>query len=153
MVDNDVVIPFDLLVNMLDEPVDVCLGFYAHRDSDNIYRGRTSVCRLYDPYGELYFNYPLDSEYTAKELEELRAGGKKKIQIHGGGMGCAFIKTDVFRRLDYPWYDWVNYDDDNRGMLSEDLYFCEQCKMYGIPVYTDTRTGSGHVLRRVQWPD
>lgn len=152
MVDNDVVIPSDVLVNMLDNPVDVCLGFYAHRDNDNIYRGRTSVCKLYDPSGELYFNYPLDSEYTAKELEELRAGGKKKIQIHGGGMGCAFIKTDVFRRLDYPWYDWVNYDDDNRGMLSEDLYFCEQCKMYGIPVYTDTRTGSGHMLRRVQWP-
>lgn len=152
MVDNDVVIPSDVLVNMLDDPVDVCLGFYAHRDNDNIYRGRTSVCKLYDPSGELYFNYPLDSEYTAKELEELRTGGKKKIQIHGGGMGCAFIKTDVFRRLDYPWYDWVNYDDDNRGMLSEDLYFCEQCKMYGIPVYTDTRTGSGHMLRRVQWP-
>lgn len=152
MVDNDVVIPSDVLVNMLDDPVDVCLGFYAHRDNDNIYRGRTSVCKLYDPSGELYFNYPLDSEYTAKELEELRAGGKKKIQIHGGGMGCAFIKTDVFRRLDYPWYDWVNYDDDNRGMLSEDLYFCEQCKMYGISVYTDTRTGSGHMLRRVQWP-
>ena len=152
MVDNDVVISSDVLVNMLDDPVDVCLGFYAHRDNDNIYRGRTCVCKLYDPSGELYFNYPLDSEYTAKELEELRAGGKKKIQIHGGGMGCAFIKTDVFRRLDYPWYDWVNYDDDNRGMLSEDLYFCEQCKMYGIPVYTDTRTGSGHMLRRVQWP-
>ena len=152
MVDNDVVIPSDVLVNMLDDPVDVCLGFYAHRDNDNIYRGRTSVCKLYDPSGELYFNYPLDSEYTAKELKELQAGGKKKIQIHGGGMGCAFIKTDVFRRLDYPWYDWVNYDDDNRGMLSEDLYFCEQCKMYGIPVYTDTRTGSGHMLRRVQWP-
>ena len=153
MVDNDVVIPSDVLINMLDEPVDVCLGFYAHRDSDNIYRGRTSVCRLYDPYGELYFNYPLDSEYTAKELEELRANGMKKIQIHGGGMGCAFIKTDIFRTLDYPWYDWVNYADEHRGMLSEDLYFCEQCKMYGIPVYTDTRTGSGHILRRVQWPD
>lgn len=152
MVDNDVVIPSDVLVNMLDDPVDVCLGFYAHRDNDNIYRGRTSVCKLYDPSGELYFNYPLDSEYTAKELEELRTSGKKKIQIHGGGMGCAFIKTDIFRRLEYPWYDWVNYDDEHRGMLSEDLYFCEQLKMYGIPVYTDTRTGCGHMLRRVQWP-
>ena len=152
MVDNDVVIPSDVLVNMLDDPVDVCLGFYAHRDNDNIYRGRTSVCKLYDPSGELYFNYPLDSEYTAQELEELRTSGKKKIQIHGGGMGCAFIKTDIFRRLEYPWYDWVNYDDEHRGMLSEDLYFCEQLKMYGIPVYTDTRTGCGHMLRRVQWP-
>ena len=153
MVDNDVVVPADILISMLDAPVDVCLGYYAHRDNDNIYRGRTSVCKLYDDHGNLHFNYPLESEYTAQELEELRANGVKKLQIHGGGMGCAFIKTDIFRRLEYPWYDWVNYDDEHRGMLSEDLYFCEQLKMYGIPVYTDTRTGCGHMLRRVQWPE
>lgn len=153
MVDNDVVIPSDVLVNMLDEPVDVCLGFYAHRGNDNLYYGRTSVCKLYDSAGGLYFNYPLDSEYTAKELEELRNRGEKKIQIHGGGMGCAFIRTDIFRRIEYPWYDWVNYADDHRGMLSEDLYFCEQLKMYGIPVYTDTRTGCGHILRHIQRPE
>ncbi len=152
MVDNDVVVPADILISMLDDPVDVCLGYYAHRDSDNIYRGRTSVCKLYDDAGNLHFNYPLESEYTAKELTELRNSGTHKVKIHGGGMGCAFIKTDVFRRLDYPWYDWVNYDDEHRGMLSEDLYFCEQLKMYGIPVYTDTRAGCGHMLRRNQWP-
>ena len=87
--------------------------------------------------------------HTAKELEELRAGGKKKIQIHGGGMGCAFIKTDIFSRLSFPYYDWVNYPD--RGILSEDLFFCEQCKERGIPIYTDTRVGCGHIFRRTQW--
>ena len=67
-------------------------------------------------------------------------------------MGCAFISTAIFRRLSYPWYDWVNYRDENRGMLSEDLYFCELCRKDGIPIYTDTRVECGHILRRVQWP-
>ena len=147
MVDNDVVLPRDALKNLLDDPKDVCLGFYAHRDPDNIYRGRTCACKLG------WYNYPLESEYTAQELKELRDQGTYKLEIHGGGMGCALIRTDVFRRLRYPWYDWVNYADDHRGMLSEDLYFCEQCKNSQIKVYTDSRVGCGHMLRRVQWPE
>lgn len=155
MVDNDVVVPETALKDMLDEPVDVCLGYYAHRDNDNLYRGRVSACKYSDPnnYGFPYINYPLDSEYTGEEMLSLRRQGKKKIRIHGGGMGCALIRTEVFRKLEYPWYDWVNYADANQGMLSEDLFFCERCKQAGIPVYTDARAGCGHVLRHVQWPE
>ena len=151
MVDNDVVLPKDALVNLTDDLKDVCLGFYAHRDSDNIYRGRTCVCKLLDENGVRYFNYPLESEYTATELAELKEKGEYKVRIHGGGMGCAFIKTSLFEKIKYPWYDWVNYK--GRGMLSEDLYFCEQCKANSILVYTDTRVNCGHMLRHVQFAD
>ncbi len=151
MVDNDVVIPQDAIKNMLDEPKDVCLGYYAHRDNDNIFRGRTCICRLKDDYGRNYYNYPLESEYTDEEFRKLNDRGEYKIQIHGGGMGCAFIRTNVFNKLQYPWYDWVNYADNHRGMLSEDLYFCEKCKKAGIPIFTDSRVGCGHMLRHIQY--
>lgn len=153
MVDNDVVLPKDVLQNLLDDAKDVCLGFYAHRDVDNIYRGRTCVCKLYDESGVKYFNYPLESEYTAEELRAMRESNQYKVQIHGGGMGCALIKTDVFRKIEYPWYDWVNYKNDHRGMLSEDLYFCEACRKKCIPIYTDTRAVCGHLLRRIQFAE
>lgn len=142
MVDNDVVLPADALINLLEDPKDVCLGYYAHRNAANVYDGKTSVCRL----GE--FNYT--QQYPATELRDLAQRGIHKLQIHGGGMGCALIKADMFRQLQFPWFDWVNYKD--RGVLSEDLYFCEQCNRNGIPVYTDTRVGCGHLLRRLQWP-
>ena len=147
MVDNDVILPRSVLLDMLSDPVDVCLGYYAHRNADNRYTGRVSVCKLG------WYNYPLESEHTAEEMFRLRSEGRHKIEIHGGGMGCALIRTAVFERLKYPWYDWVNYADDNRGMLSEDLYFCEQCKAVKIPVYTDARAGCGHIFRYVQWPE
>lgn len=153
MVDNDVVLPKDALINLLETPVDVCLGYYAHRDNDNRYRGRSCVCKLYDENGNKHFNYPLESEYTADELKELKDSGEYRIQIHGGGMGCAFIKTDVFNRIKYPWYDWVNYANEHRGMLSEDLYFCEGCRKNSIPIYTDTRVNCGHILRHIQYVD
>lgn len=144
MVDNDVVLPRDTLKWMLEDAKDVCLGYYAHRETDNVYSGKTSVCKL----GE--FNYT--KQYTAEELGEKRKDGEHKLWIHGGGMGCALIRTNVFRKIKYPWYDWVNYADDNRGMLSEDLYFCEQCRKAGILIFADTRAACGHMLRHVQWP-
>lgn len=153
MVDNDVVLPADALQNLLEDATDVCLGFYAHRDADNIYRGRTCVCKLFDDKGVKYFNYPLESEYTAEELRQMRDSGQYKIQIHGGGMGCALINTNVFKRIDYPWYDWVNYKHGHRGMLSEDLFFCEACRKKAIPIFTDARVVCGHLLRRVQFAE
>lgn len=148
MVDNDVVLPKDALINLTDDPKEVCIGFYAHRGADNLFHGNTNICRLFDKNGELYFNYPLESEYTADEMRGMREAGMYKIQVHGGGMGCALIKTDVFRRLKYPWYDWVHYK--NGRMLGEDLYFCELCKKARIPVFTDTRVACGHIFRHVQ---
>lgn len=153
MVDNDVVVPSDIIKIMLDDPKDVVLGYYAHRNADNKYTGNTCICKLTDDNGINYFNYPLESEYTADDMKKFRENGRFKIQIHGGGMGCAFIKTDVFRRINYPWYDWVNYADDHRGMLSEDLYFCEACKKKQIPIYTDSRAACGHMFRFIQYCD
>ena len=148
MVDNDVVLPKDALQNLLDDCKSVTLGIYAHRDGDNIYRGRTCVCKVSDENGKAYFNYPLESEYKEQEIKALRESGRYKIQIHGGGMGCALIMTEVFSKTKYPWYDWTNYK--HGGMLSEDLYFCENCRKHNIPIYTDTRVVCGHMFRHVQ---
>ena len=153
MVDNDVTVPEDALVNLISHDVDVVSGFYAHRDRNNVFSGRTCVCRLLQPDGEPYFNYPAESEYTADEMREMRERGEHLVQVHGGGMGCVLIKTSVFATLDYPWYDWVNYPDDNRGLLSEDLYFCEKMKWKRMPVHVDTRVACGHMFRRIERVD
>ena len=152
MVDNDVVLPKDALTKLLENAQMVNLGYYAHREADNIYRGKTCICRLKDKDGNEYYHFPMESEYTAEEMQKMAETGANKILVHGGGMGCALIWTEVFRKCTYPWYDWVNYGDANRGMLSEDLYFCVLCRNNGIPIYADVRVGCGHLLRHVQWP-
>ena len=152
-VDNDVVLQKDALKLLLEDAKDVCLGYYAHRGPDNVYSGRTCICRLKDADGNEYYHYPLESEYTAAEMKNMADAGETKIEVHGGGMGCALIKTHVFRKASYPWYDWVNYGDANKGMLSEDLYFCCLCRNYGIRIYSDVRVGCGHLMRYLQWPE
>ena len=42
-VDNDVSLPVDTIKLLTENPKEVCLGYYAHRDTDNIYRGRTCI--------------------------------------------------------------------------------------------------------------
>lgn len=150
-VDNDTVVPKETLVWMLDDAKQVCLGYYAHRGPDNVYTGNTNICRLYDKNGVKYFHYPLESEYLGSELHAMAEAGQYKVQVHGGGMGCSLIKVDLFRRLNYPWYDWVHYKTGK--MLGEDLYFCELCRKSGIPIFTDTRVNCGHLLRHVQFAD
>lgn len=150
MVDSDVTPPKDALANLLSHREKVVIGYYAHRDKSNLYSGRTCACRLADANGVPYLSYPLESEYTADELREMRERGEYLVQIHGGGMGCIMIDVTVFFGWPYPWFDWVNYSDDDRSMLSEDLYFCEGCRNSDVPVYVDTRVSCGHLLRHIQ---
>lgn len=150
MVDNDVTVPADALSNLLSHDVDCVSGFYLHRNEDNTPSDRTCVCKLLDASGHAYFNYPLESEYTKGDMADMRERGEYLVEIHGGGTGCVLIKTDVFNRVRYPWFDWVNYRDAHRGMLSEDLYFCEELRKKGIPRYVDTRVACGHLFRRIE---
>ena len=141
-VDNDVTPPRDALVNLISHGVDVCSGYYAHRDKSGNDTDKSNVCKL----GE--FNYT--NQYTGAELKEMRERGDHLFRIHGGGMGCILIRVDVFRRIKYPWYDWVNYVDDKHSMLSEDLYFCEECKFMHIKIHADSRVACGHMMRNIK---
>lgn len=145
MVDNDVTPPSDALVNLLSHDVDVCLGYYLHRNKGNDDTLKTCLCKQ----GEL--NYT--QQYTGEELKELQDRGEYLVRIHGGGMGCALIKTSVFNRIMYPYYQWINYNDARHSVLSEDLYFCEQCKNARIKIFADSRVACGHMFRQIKTVD
>lgn len=143
MVDSDVVLSKDALKNLLSHGESVVLGYYAHRNKANDETVKTCLCKL----GEI--NYTM--QYTADELKAMRERGEYLFRIHGGGMGCALIRTSVFDRMPYPYYDWKNYNDANHSLLSEDLYFCEQCRYAGIEIFADSRVSCGHMFRRIKF--
>ena len=151
MVDNDVIMPRDALKNLLEDDKDVVFGYCAHRGHDNRYDGRTTICRLYDSKGKKYFDYTKDSMYTGQEMRTFRENNDYKIQIHGAGTACVLIKTSVFEKLKFPWFRWVEYD--MKRQLSEDLFFCEQCKVAKVPLFVDSRVECGHIFRYAQYAD
>ena len=118
MVDSDVTPPKDALANLVSHGRECVSGFYIHRNEANEPTDRTCACKLADEIGIPYFDYPLESEYTKDELSDMRERGEHLVEIHGGGMGCVLVRTDVFDHISYPWFDWVNYRNEHRGMLS-----------------------------------
>lgn len=142
MIDNDTVVPDDALINLLSDDKDIILGYYAHRVFNSKYDGRTNACK-----NDGEFNYT--HQYSGAELKALRDSGAYIVQIHGGGLGCALIKISVLDNLAFPYFDWTNYA--NNYVLSEDLFFAENCRQHSVPIYLDTRVECGHIFRYTQY--
>lgn len=135
-VDSDVVVPPDALANMLEHGALVVLGYYPRQ-------GRPDVTCLFRDEGKPGH----DSPFTAADIARMRDAGCNLFEVKGGGLGCALIRTDVFGKIAEPWFRYVTYKDG--GHLSEDLWFCKQCREAGIKVRADARVACGHYARNL----
>ncbi len=153
MVDNDIELPQDALRNLLEHETDFVMGYYLNRYA----RGEERFTTLY----RLGAGWKM---YAASELRQLRDGGTTRIEVKGGGMGCALIRPSVFERVRFPWFEWT---DINRTVIDaedayscydafasggEDINFCNRVTQANIRIYADPRVGCGHEFREVKWP-
>lgn len=131
MVDSDIVLPSDALVLMANPLVDICLGVYPRK------RTMTGQTELFLP-GQADF-----TDENNISMHEVRACGEPRIEVMGGGMGCAFISVNVLKAMSFPWFTYVTYP--NGTVLSEDLDFCCKAREKGFLIFADTRVQCGHV--------
>lgn len=145
-VDNDEIVPKDALTNLLESeqsyPLGHCMvvGYCLSRPTNMANTNRRTTAFKFG--GK---DYVTEDAYKAEELMQLREDGITKVQIRGSGLGCALIHREIFERMQYPYFKWVEYN--NRAQLSEDLYFCEQFRSIVTPIYVDTRVSCGHMMR------
>ena len=134
MVDSDIILPKNALIDLLEQFPKVCFGYYIrHKSSKKIEHTETTI------------NKPGDSNtnpFFTEELIKNRDNGIYRLPIRSAGAGCALIQTKVFEDLEYPWFDYISYKD--KTFLSEDYYFCKQCRDAQIPLYVDTRVACSH---------
>lgn len=132
MVDSDTLIPEDTLKLMLDPPADVVLGVCPRK---NTKEGKTAIIRFGAPeYADSYYYSDLP---------------EKRTQVKGGGFACALVKTTVFGKLDSPYFQYVTNADGST--LSEDFYFCQNCRSFGVDVWVEPRVKCGHLARYYQY--
>jgi len=60
------------------------------------------------------------------------------------GTGGMLIRSEVFRELEYPWFE--------HGRASEDLIFCDRAREAGFPIYCDLGSRIGHLTVAAIWP-
>lgn len=140
-VDNDVTFGGDYLEKLMEHDLPVVMGYYDHRPTDPSDKLlRTNLCKM----GQVSYI----EQVTPEEIDEAREEGYDLIQVKGGGLGFTLIDMQVFEKLMYPYFLFVNYGDGQS--LSEDLFFCEQCARAGIDIFADTRCYCGHMFREIR---
>ena len=89
---------------------DIAVGWYYKK------RTRTDETVIFD-FGKDFNNKNM---IYGKILME----ANNPFDIKGGGLGIALVYVNVFRKMPYPYFKYVIYDNDT--ILSEDLYFCRE---------------------------
>lgn len=65
------------------------------------------------------------------------------FEVSGIGMGCTLIRTEIFEKLEKPWFKTVDtvekfYDGiPGAEAWTEDLYFCHKVDQAGFKMYAD----------------
>ena len=155
MVDNDIELPRDALTLLMEHDEDFVMGWYLNRYA----RGERRKACLFKMGGIGW------EMFTADELRALRDGGTNLVEVAAGGMGCALVKVDVFRRMEFPWFEWrdlnrfprlaksvLSLPGDAFNSGGEDVTFCQAVAAVGVTPYADTRVACGHEFREVVWP-
>lgn len=131
MLDSDTLLPKDALQNLLDPQEDIVLGFCPKKNTKNSSSAHISVG---DPSNQIRLtNMP----------------SQDRIELLYGGMACAVIKADVFKRVPSPWFkfEWTQ----EFGHTSEGYYFCVQARKCGYKIWGDARVRCGHLARYFQY--
>lgn len=109
MVDSDIILPSSAIIELMKCKSDIALGWY--------FRKKTQSDQT------IIFNFGKDfNDDNCIKGDTMQNHIPDIIDVKGGGLGIALIKTNVFKDIDYPYFRFVTYKDNT--VLSEDLYFC-----------------------------
>lgn len=115
-VDSDMILPEDALIKLLSHGGDIVSGAYAFKDLKS----------------QDIIAFSVDN----KRIAVSEADGL--TEVGGIGFGCCLTKTDIFDRLDFPYFV---FGED----YGEDIYFCRKARAAGYKIYLDPDVKCGHI--------
>lgn len=127
MLDDDMVIPQDLLQRLMKHKKDITGALYFQRG------GAYHPVLMHQASGKdglkgIDFIHHFD--------QRLRNPGLHEFDIIGGG--CMLFKTEVFEKLPKPYF-WID------GIIGTDVHICSTLKTAGYKVWADTSIELGHI--------
>lgn len=131
--DDDHVWPSDHLMRLLKHDEMIVGSLYMRRQP---------------PFVPLAFSHmDEDGTYTAIDLTTLP--GEGLLQVHAVGTAGLLVKSEVFRAIEYPWFEWGKVGNWEAG---EDIIFCEKAREAGFNIYVDLEAQLGHMAPSAIWP-
>jgi len=127
MLDDDMVVPDDLVSRLLAHQKDVCGALYYQRGGS------------YHPVilaREILQDGNWVSRFLRQDHPIIRDPGLHMVDIIGGG--CMLFKVDVFRKLVPPYFWWEH-------SMGTDIAICNRLVDAGIDIWCDTSIELGHL--------
>jgi len=131
--DSDMLYPHDSIVRLIQAHKQVIGGFYVKRLPPIV----STQYKTFDERG-----------YGLLDPIEPNQG---IIEIAATGFGGVLVKTEVFKRLNYPYFEMIHMP--NGEVFGEDTYFCSRMKEQDIAVYSDSNLIYGHQTNSFIYPD
>ena len=125
-IDDDIVVPIDIIPRLLRHDKLVVGGWYILRGN------RLPSVFMAGKFGG----------YVQVSQQELVKARRKQplLPVDGNGAGCLLIQREVFNILDKPYF----LEMDGAQGCGEDLYFFQKCRRFGIPTYCDPNLFCNH---------
>lgn len=132
-VDDDVVLRPDALLRLLAHDKDMVGGLYLMRNY---------------PHLPILFDESYDDGRC--RFSCLKPGRRGLVEAVNTGLGCALIKTAVFRKMDQPWIRIGQLEKDH---WCDDIEFFNRARnQYGYKLYVDLEVQAGHMLNATIFP-
>lgn len=126
-VDSDISFPPDTLKRLLAHDRDIVSGLYIQRIPG------THALEIYLPNQQ--------GGMTRAEYSQLPEN--QLINVAGCGFGCVLVKSEVFRAVGYPQFEY-HVALDHNNTVSEDTDFCAKAMAKGFKIYADTSVKCKH---------
>src|SRR5215204_388475 len=132
-IDDDMVMPEDTLLKLVEHDLDGVLGLYLMRNY---------------PHFPVAFDRAFGNGFNKFLYLEPKVQGV--IPITNGGLGCALIKTEVFKKMQEPW---VTLGEIQKDGWCDDVSFFNRYRAAGFKLFLDTNVRCGHLVTLQVWPE
>lgn len=121
-IDSDMKFPPDGINRLLAQDKDVIGGVYFRRQVPHL----PTINDIKDGKIVVPYKYPTD----------------KPFRIWSVATGFMLVKTEILKKIKYPWVGFGNYKGQSMG---DDVYFCKKINDHGGEVWADPTIEIGHV--------
>lgn len=132
--DDDVIVPKDIIAKLIRHDKDIVTGLYLLRNF---------------PHKPIIFSYA-DEKGACTHRFIAPDEPEGLIPIINCGLGCCLIKIEVFQTMPRPWITLGELEKDH---WCDDIAFFNRARDYGFSLFCDLSVRVGHIASCVIYPE